>query len=127
MIIKYIQKGLAIAKSEHSPNNKRCLVEPLLRYLTKRAKEMGNIIRAQAGAVPAPPRPELVNESSMKRDPVKANNLTFFSLPNSDHSSAKIFRAKYANTPGSEATTRINVFMANSCPSIMTRNVKIME
>jgi hypothetical protein len=128
MIIKYIQKGLVMAKSEHSPNNKRCSIEPLLRYLTKRAKEMGNMIRAQAGAVPAPPNPEFVKENSMKRDPIKANNLAFFLLSlNNDHSSAKILSAKYVETAGSEAVIRINVFMANSCLSITTRNVRMIE
>jgi hypothetical protein len=127
MIIKYIQKGLAIAKSEHSPNNKRCLIEPFLRYLTKRAKEMGNMIRAQAGAVPAPPNPELVNESSIKRDPVKANNLALFSSLKSNHSSAKIFNAKYVDIPGSEATTKINVFTASSCPNRATSDARGIE
>jgi hypothetical protein len=127
MIIKYIQKGLAMAKSEHSSNNKRCLIEPFPRYLTKRAKEMCSMIKAQAGAVPAPPNPELVNESSTKRDPVKANNLAPFSSLKSDHSSAKIFNAKYVNIPGSEATTKINAFTASSCPNRATSDAKGIE
>jgi hypothetical protein len=124
MIIKYIQKGLAIAKSEHSPNSKRCIVEPFLRYLTKRAKEMGNMIRAQTGAVPAPTKPKLVNESNVKSDPVRANNLVLFSSLNSDHSSAKIFSAKYISIPGSEATTKMNAFTANSCPNTATSDAR---